>query len=129
MSRCNTHFRKPDLPWGFCIYHCTYKDNKAWEQVHQQLQDSVPEALEEKFPELIPHHQLVINDDVTKFDGATSHEIRDHFNVWVEEQLLLVASSPERLHMPGGDTEIHFGARCQTFEQTLGYTDSHGEKP
>jgi hypothetical protein len=112
MSRCNTHLKKPDLPWGFSVYRCTYKDDKAWERVLQLLQDSVEEFLEEGAPELIPHHQLVINDDVTKFDGATSHEIRDHFNAWVEEQLPLVANYPERLHMFGGSCpEYSFGAR------------------
>lgn len=112
ISRCNTHFKKPDLPWGFSIYRCTYKDDKAWERVLQLLQDSVEQFLEEGAPELIPHHQLVINDDVTKFDGATSHEIRDHFNAWVEEQLPLVANYPERLHMFGGSCpEYSLGAR------------------
>ncbi|CEJ62376.1 hypothetical protein PMG11_10877 [Penicillium brasilianum] len=111
MSRANTHFKKPNLPWGFSIYRCTYKDDKAWERVLQLLQDSVQEDLRENAPELIPHHQLVINDDVTKFNGATSHEVRDHFDVWVEEQLSLVASSPEKLQDLGKPPEYTFGAR------------------
>lgn len=98
-SRSDTTLKKPDLPWGFSVYRCRYKDDKAWGRVLQQLQEAVQESLEEDAPELIPHHQLVINDDATKFDGATSHEIRDHFNVWVEEQLQQVVISPEKLQM------------------------------
>jgi hypothetical protein len=114
MFRFHTHLKKPDLPWGFSIYRCTYKGDKAWERILQLIHHSVQKYLREGAPELTPHHQLVINDDVTKFDGATSHEIRDHYNVWVEEQLPLVASSPERLHMFEGayvPPEYPFGAR------------------
>ena len=89
---------------GFSIYRCTYKDNKAWERVLQQLQGAVQKSLEKDAPELIPHHQLVINDNSAKFNGATSHEIRDPLNVWVEEQLPLVVSSPETLEKSKGSS-------------------------
>lgn len=32
-------------------------------------------------------YNLVLMDDKAQFDGATSHEIRDHFSAWVAEEL------------------------------------------
>ena len=31
--------------------------------------------------DLLSHHQLVINNDIEKLNGAISHDIRDHFNI------------------------------------------------
>ncbi|KAJ5523810.1 hypothetical protein N7494_010460 [Penicillium frequentans] len=47
--------------------------------------------------DLLSHHQLLINDDIKKFNGATSHDIRDHFNAWVTYQLPQIVGSPEVL--------------------------------
>lgn len=44
---------------------------------------------------LLPRHQLVIMDDQNKFDGATSHEIRNHFNSWVADEFTRVLVKPE----------------------------------
>lgn len=58
-SRLDTWLKKPDLPWGISIYRCTYKDNKAWERVLQQIQGAVQKSLEKDArhaPKLIPHH-------------------------------------------------------------------------
>ena len=41
---------------------------------------------------VLARHDLVLMDDRARFDGATSHELRDHFVSWVVEEL------PRRLH-------------------------------
>lgn len=47
--------------------------------------------------DLLLHHQLVINNDMAKVNSAASHEIRNHFNEWVADQLPQVVASPEML--------------------------------
>lgn len=94
--------KKPNLPWGFCIYRCTFKDNVAWNKMLQLIRQNVQESLElclppgEERTELLEAHDLVIHDE-PKFDGATSHEVRDHFHGWVAEQLPKVVDTPETL--------------------------------
>ncbi|KAJ5875525.1 uncharacterized protein N7473_012872 [Penicillium subrubescens] len=102
-------------------------------QRQQSLGADAPQLIEDKIQEMfenenargpeaadmLPYHQLIIKNDPKKFDGATSHEVRDHFNIWVAEQLPLVSSSPRCLqqelredkpyHQPG--PEYGFGAR------------------
>lgn len=104
MNHSGNGHMKPNLPWGFSIYRCTFKDNKAWEQMLRLIQGNIRKTLERKdgdesnhSADLLPFHQLIINDDANKFNGATSHDVRDHFNVWVDEQLPLVAACPEWL--------------------------------
>jgi hypothetical protein len=125
MNHSGNLFKKPNLPWDFSMYRCTYNDDKAWKRMLQLIQDEIQESFESednRGPEgayLLPYHQLIINDDPKKFDRATSHEVRDHFNIWVAEQLPLVSSSPSYLqqtvredkpyHQPG--PEYLFGAR------------------
>ncbi|KAJ5589665.1 hypothetical protein N7450_003637 [Penicillium hetheringtonii] len=118
--------RKPNLPWGFCIYRCSFKDNAAWHKILQLIQQRVQKSIERSMPpgeertELLEAHDLVIHDE-PKFNGATSHEVRDHFHSWVAEQLPKVVDTPETLQrileshsekkrdLPG--PEYGFGAR------------------
>ncbi|KAJ5357649.1 hypothetical protein N7541_004807 [Penicillium brevicompactum] len=108
---------KPNLPWGFCIYRCTFKDNVAWSKMIQLIRQNVQKSLElclppgEERAELLEAHDLVIHDE-PKFDGATSHEVRDHFHGWVAEQLPKVFETPETLQMmlqSHSDTDQHPG--------------------
>lgn len=97
-SRSNQRTKKPDIPWGFAIYRCSYKDESAWNRLLQHIEEEIKSSLEvSEIKHLLPYHQLVINDDLSKFNGATSHEIRDHFNAWVQEQLPQIVASPELL--------------------------------
>lgn len=119
-SRSDTFYRKPNLPWGFSIYRCTYKDNIAWHNMLQLIQQTVHSSAdllalpEEERTELLESHDLVIHDHPEKLDGATSHEVRDHFNDWVARQLPKVVSTPEVLqrlmeeykHRPHGGPQI-----------------------
>ncbi|KAK2818428.1 hypothetical protein FQN49_007908, partial [Arthroderma sp. PD_2] len=41
----------------------------------------------EKRMDLLPYHEMTIMDDKARFDGATSHDIRDHFGNWVADTL------------------------------------------
>ena len=85
-SRSNRFLTKPDLPWRFAIYRCSYKDESAWNHLVQYMEKYIKVVLEcNERMDLLPHHQLVINDDMAKFNRATSHEVRDHFNAWVAD--------------------------------------------
>lgn len=107
-SRSDCFTKKPDLPWGFAIYRCSYKDESAWNRLLQHIEESIKVSLEyNQRMDLLPHHQLVINDDITKFNGATSHEIRDHFNAWVADQLPQVVASPEVLERLRSHNSTH----------------------
>ncbi|KAJ5481565.1 hypothetical protein N7475_000377 [Penicillium sp. IBT 31633x] len=64
-------------------------------QVQTSLEYSLPPGQERT--ELLEAHDLVIHDDPEKFNGATSHEVRDHFHGWVAEQLPKVVDTPETL--------------------------------
>ncbi|KAJ6177373.1 hypothetical protein N7485_004287 [Penicillium canescens] len=109
-SRSDYLKKKRDLPWGFAIYRCSYKDESAWNRLLQYIEEQIKVSLEcNKRMDLLPHHQLVINDDITKFNGATSHEIRDHFNAWVVDQLPQVVASPavlERLRSDNSTDQL-----------------------
>lgn len=64
------------------------------------IREDVKGALEDEDdgrPNLLLSFQPIIFDDKEKFDGATSHELRDHFTVWVAEQLPQIAASPNLL--------------------------------
>ena len=94
--------RKPNPPWGFCIYRCSFKDNAAWHRMLQLIQQYVQKSIEysmlpgEERTELLEAHDLVVHDE-PKFNGATSHEVRDHLHGWVAEQLPKVVDTPETL--------------------------------
>ncbi|KAK4871129.1 hypothetical protein LT330_000366 [Penicillium expansum] len=90
--------KKRDLPWGFSIYRCSYKDESAWTRLLQHLRENIESDLQcNQRMDLLSRHQLVINDDIEKFNGATSHDIRDHFNAWVTGQLPQIVASPKEL--------------------------------
>lgn len=89
---------KRNLHWGFSIYRCSYKNESVWSRLLQRLREQIESDLEcNQRMDLLSRHQLVINDDIEKFDGATSHDIRDHFNTWVTDQLPQIVTSPEVL--------------------------------
>jgi hypothetical protein len=57
------------------------------ELIQKSVQESVELLLGDEETDLLQSYQLVIHDDEKKFNGATSHEARDDFNIWVAEQL------------------------------------------
>ncbi|KGO55317.1 hypothetical protein PEX2_031560 [Penicillium expansum] len=69
----------------------------------QLIQQHVQKSIERSMPpgeertELQEAHDLVIHGEPEKFNGATSHEVRDHFHGWVAEQLPKVVDTPETL--------------------------------
>lgn len=106
----NDNSKKRGLPWGFSIYRCSYKDESAWSRLLQHLRENIESDLEcNQRLDLLSRHQLVINDDVEKFNGATSHDIRDHFNVWVTDQLPQIVASPEVLEYLQSDDHNGLG--------------------
>ncbi|KAF3398089.1 hypothetical protein F1880_006079 [Penicillium rolfsii] len=68
----------------------------------QLIQQCVQNSIERSIPpgeertELLEAHDLIVHDEL-KFNGATSHEVRNHFHGWVAEQLPKVVDTPETL--------------------------------
>ncbi|KAJ5800479.1 uncharacterized protein N7518_002547 [Penicillium psychrosexuale] len=62
--------------------------------MQESIESSMPPG-EERI-ELLEAHDLVIFDE-PKSNGATSHEVRDHFHGWVAEQLPKVVDTPKTL--------------------------------
>ncbi|RHZ60756.1 hypothetical protein CDV55_101619 [Aspergillus turcosus] len=88
---------KPDVTWGFNIYRCSYGNDKAWQRMLQLIDKNVRQSLEiEDAKDLYPRHKPVIVEDKENLEGATSHDVRDHFIAWVAEELPRVVSRPER---------------------------------
>lgn len=87
---------KGGTPWGFVVYRCTYKDNNPqWQRMLDVLNTEVTEGLETYGRlDLLPHHRLTVMDDAAKYEGATSHDIRDHFHSWVTGELPTVLKDP-----------------------------------
>ena len=87
---------KDDAPWGFMLYRTSYVNEEAWQQMVREIQATVkpdPELPRRDIVDrVLARHDLRIMDDRAQFDGATSHELRDHFVSWVIDEL------PKRLH-------------------------------
>jgi hypothetical protein len=89
-------YLKPDAPWGFNVYRCDYSNDKAWQRMLQLIDESVRQSLEcYEVMDLYPRHKLVIVEDKEKLEGATSHDVRDHFTAWVAEEVPRVLSRPK----------------------------------
>ena len=87
---------KSDAPWGFVLYRTSYANEGAWQRMVREIQVMVkpdPELPRRDIEDrVLARHNLPIMDDQAQFDGATSHELRDHFVFWVVDEL------PRRLH-------------------------------
>ncbi|KAL4818360.1 hypothetical protein BDW67DRAFT_183083 [Aspergillus spinulosporus] len=46
--------------------------------------------------DLLASHQLSVIEDPTKLDGATSHQVREHFILWAQTELTRVLKDPSR---------------------------------
>ncbi|RDW83596.1 uncharacterized protein DSM5745_03922 [Aspergillus mulundensis] len=82
--------------WGFALYRCTYaeKYDSAWKRLVELIQAHVPSTLEKTGRlDLLPTHDLPVIED-PKLDGATSHDIREHFTQWTETQLARILVDP-----------------------------------
>ena len=75
----------------------------SWHKMLQLIQQRVQESLELALPpgeertELLEAYDLVVHDELEKFNGVTSHEVRDHFHDWAAAQLPKVVDTPETL--------------------------------
>jgi hypothetical protein len=81
---------KEGAPWGFVMYRCSYKDNESWHQMVAKILNFVKRSGNLRYHksdiDLLSRHSLVLMNDKVKFDGATSHKIRDHFSSWVADE-------------------------------------------
>jgi valyl-tRNA synthetase len=86
---------KPNVPWGFNIYRSDYSNDKAWQRMLHLIDETVRNGLEvNDAMDLYPRYKPVLVDNKETLEGATSHDIRDHFIAWVAEELPKVVSQP-----------------------------------
>ncbi|KMQ48476.1 hypothetical protein HL42_0943 [Trichophyton rubrum] len=105
-----------------------YNNEDAWQTILQKLRQDMATSLEsEGEDDLVLRHEMIIMDDKAKYDGATSHDIRDHFTSWVFDnlpdimvktptesalQLVLVNDPISHMDIPVAKVLAkHFGAR------------------
>lgn len=76
-----------DSTWGFVIYRCSQGNQTAWVRLLQALRSKVQEELRFYIrQDMLEFHHLHAIDDETLY-GATSHQVRDHFQSWVPKNL------------------------------------------
>ncbi|EFY96769.2 hypothetical protein X797_009163 [Metarhizium robertsii] len=76
-----------DSIWGFVIYRCSQGKQTAWDRLLQALRRKVQE--DARFymrQDVLKFHHLHAIDDKTLY-GATSSQVRDHFQSWVPKNL------------------------------------------
>lgn len=77
---------KSHFPWGWVVYRTSYSDEEAWQKMLNILHEDVIDSLQlYKRMDLLPFHEMIIMEDKAKFEGTTSHDIRDHFTAWVAD--------------------------------------------
>ncbi|EFE43073.1 hypothetical protein TRV_02200 [Trichophyton verrucosum HKI 0517] len=77
------------FPWGWVVYRTSYSDEEAWQKMLNILHERVEKSLKTyKRMDLLPFHEMIIMDDKARFEGATSHDIRDHFTMWVADTVV-----------------------------------------
>ncbi|PYH97516.1 hypothetical protein BO71DRAFT_466894 [Aspergillus ellipticus CBS 707.79] len=93
---------KPGTKWGFSIYRCDYQDDPTWQRMLQLIHHDIAGSLElNRRLDLLLHHELIIHNDRTQSNGATSHQVRDHFRTWAAEEMTrrLVTPNPGDLDL------------------------------
>ncbi|KAL2852940.1 hypothetical protein BJY01DRAFT_207522 [Aspergillus pseudoustus] len=107
---------KEDTAWGFVVYRTSYQANSQWQRMIQHINEEIHESLSlNQRLDLLKHHRLTVIDDAAKFDGATSHAVRDHFQSWVSSELTTVLKDPSKTRCP-----VNLGERAVEVELSLG---------
>ncbi|KAM0461429.1 hypothetical protein ACHAPV_004134 [Trichoderma viride] len=76
-----------DSTWGLAIYRCSQGHQSAWDRMLQTLRSDVQETLRYYSREdLFQFHDLHVIDDKALY-GATSHQVREHFQSWSAKSL------------------------------------------
>ncbi|KAL4809775.1 hypothetical protein BDV18DRAFT_129663 [Aspergillus unguis] len=69
--------------WGLVIYRCTYTSNSDWDELMRRLCFCVTEMLKwHNGLDMLESFAPTVLED-TRFDGATTATVRDHFKQWV----------------------------------------------
>lgn len=87
--------------WGFVVYRTAYAPgtDAAWARMVAQLRQDADETLgllQRIDDDLGARHELVLMDDVNRFDGAPTHDVREHFRSWVADELPRNLTDEER---------------------------------
>ncbi|KAL4795202.1 hypothetical protein BDV19DRAFT_363304 [Aspergillus venezuelensis] len=96
--------------WGFALYRCAYdaKYDNNWKRMLDLINSEVVDSLElEERMDLLSTHQLSIIEDPARFEGATSHQLREHFSkIWVPNEVTRILRDPShrtcRVYGPDG---------------------------
>ncbi|UKZ70680.1 uncharacterized protein TrAtP1_011653 [Trichoderma atroviride] len=76
-----------DSVWGLVIYRCSQGHQSAWDRLLQGLRNDVRQSAEYyNREEVLQFHDLHAIDDKRLY-GATSHQVREHFQSWVPKNL------------------------------------------
>ncbi|KAL7922554.1 hypothetical protein ACQKWADRAFT_292773 [Trichoderma austrokoningii] len=76
-----------DSVWGLVIYRCYQGHQSAWDRLLQAVRSNVQESLRYySCEDLSQFHDLHVIDDKTLY-GATSHQVREHFQSWAPKSL------------------------------------------
>ncbi|KAF7171146.1 hypothetical protein CNMCM5623_003575 [Aspergillus felis] len=71
--------------WGLVVYRCTYKSDADWDEFIRRLRWCARRSLEfYQGLDLMDSLGLTVLEDRSRFDGATTSIIRDHFRQWAE---------------------------------------------
>lgn len=69
--------------WGFVIYRCTYGDDDGWQHFMENLKVELEESCRlHNAADFFAKHLWTVFDDKTQFDGASTHDTRQHFRAW-----------------------------------------------
>jgi len=71
--------------WGMVIYRCTYGSNADWEECLRRIRKWAFSSFRPGCgSDLLERLRLTVFEDRSKFDGASTAAIREHFKQWAE---------------------------------------------
>ncbi|KAG9567010.1 hypothetical protein KCU71_g4133, partial [Aureobasidium melanogenum] len=86
--------------WGFRVYRCTYESDEDWRLCMQRIYENVRQSMEFcNALDLLDGDcfKLTVIEDKSKFDGASTSMIRQHFHEWCGEALNREQGSNEEI--------------------------------
>ena len=79
---------KPDAPWGNgCVPHVVRRRCRVEAHACTQFNESLEGHDSEESRGILARHQLVVMDDRQQLQGATTDQVREHFDKWTVDEL------------------------------------------
>lgn len=120
--------------WGYVIYRTTYESDCDWNNFITQLNAKLDDVFDfYNGKDILDKFTLTVMDDRALFDGASTHEIRRHFDEWVKqnytsEQPHAKESEEDALKRPQGSTRYRY-AVCVDAESLHSIVHGRSEVP